>query len=69
MSRHAESGLRPGRILISEEELRSRVTDLGQLIARDYEKLNPILVGVLQGGLTPRQAVEHLMGREARSEH
>ena len=27
------------------------------------------VVGVLQGGLTPRQAVEHLMGREARSEH
>jgi hypoxanthine phosphoribosyltransferase len=49
MSPHAEAGLRPGRILITEEELRTRVTDLGQLIARDYEKLNPILVGVLQG--------------------
>jgi hypoxanthine phosphoribosyltransferase len=49
MSRHAEGGLRPGRVLISEEELRTRVTDLGELIGRDYEKLNPILVGVLQG--------------------
>src|SRR5215510_2633511 len=49
MSRHAEGGLRPGRVLISEDELRGRVIDLGQLIARDYEKLNPILVGVLQG--------------------
>jgi hypoxanthine phosphoribosyltransferase len=49
MSRPAEAGLRPGRVLISEEELRGRVADLGQLIARDYEKLNPILVGVLQG--------------------
>jgi len=49
MSRHAEGGIRPGRVLISEDELRGRVNDLGQLIARDYEKLNPILVGVLQG--------------------
>jgi len=49
MSRHAEADPGPGRILISEEELRARVTELGQTIARDYEKLNPILVGVLQG--------------------
>jgi hypoxanthine phosphoribosyltransferase len=49
MSRHAEAGLGPGRILITEDELRARVTELGQMIARDYEKLNPILVGVLQG--------------------
>jgi hypoxanthine phosphoribosyltransferase len=49
MSRHAEAGPGPGRILITEDELRARVTDLGQMLARDYEKLNPILVGVLQG--------------------
>ena len=49
MSPHGEPRARPGRVLISEEELRNRVTDLGELIARDYEKLNPIVVGVLQG--------------------
>ena len=49
MSRHAEAGPRPGRILISEAELRTRVASLGEAIARDYEKLNPIVVGVLQG--------------------
>jgi hypoxanthine phosphoribosyltransferase len=49
MSRHAEGGPRPGRVLISEDELRRRVAALGESIARDYEKLNPILVGVLQG--------------------
>jgi len=49
MSPHAEAGLRPGRVLITEDELRARVADLGQMIGRDYEKLNPILVGVLQG--------------------
>jgi hypoxanthine phosphoribosyltransferase len=49
MSRHAEPDLRPGRVLITEDELRARVIELGQTIARDYEKLNPILVGVLQG--------------------
>jgi hypoxanthine phosphoribosyltransferase len=49
MSRHAEHGPRPGRVLISEDELRARVSSLGEEIARDYAKLNPILVGVLQG--------------------
>jgi hypoxanthine phosphoribosyltransferase len=49
MSRHAEEGPRPGRVLISEDELRARVTTLGQTIGRDYAKLNPIVVGVLQG--------------------
>jgi hypoxanthine phosphoribosyltransferase len=49
MSRRADLPPRPGRILISEEELRARVSALGEAIARDYEKLNPILVGVLQG--------------------
>ena len=36
-------------MLITEDELRLRVAALGETIARDYEKLNPILVGVLQG--------------------
>ena len=43
------AGARPGRVLITEEELRSRIAELGQQIARDYEHDNPILVGVLQG--------------------
>jgi hypoxanthine phosphoribosyltransferase len=41
----------PGRVLISEEELRLRVTELGSAIARDYENDNPVLVGVLKGAL------------------
>lgn len=40
---------RPGRILISEAELRARVEELGRAIARDYPTESPILVGVLQG--------------------
>ena len=49
MSRHAEALPRPGRVLITEDELRARVLTLGETLGRDYEKLNPILVGVLQG--------------------
>jgi len=41
----------PGRVLISEEELRTRVGELGLAIARDHEGDNPILVGVLKGAL------------------
>jgi hypoxanthine phosphoribosyltransferase len=40
---------RPGRVLISEHELRARIAELGQQIARDYIGETPILVGVLQG--------------------
>jgi hypoxanthine phosphoribosyltransferase len=40
---------RPGRVLITEAELRTRIAELGRQIARDYEHDNPILVGVLQG--------------------
>ena len=43
------AGARPGRVLITEDELRARIAELGQQIARDYEHDNPILVGVLQG--------------------
>jgi hypoxanthine phosphoribosyltransferase len=41
----------PSRILITEEELRVRVAELGEAIARDYGKDNPVLVGVLKGAL------------------
>jgi hypoxanthine phosphoribosyltransferase len=39
----------PGRILISEPELRQRIDELGAEIARDLAHDRPILVGVLQG--------------------
>jgi hypoxanthine phosphoribosyltransferase len=41
--------LRPGRILISEPELRARIAELGADLARDLQRERPILVGVLQG--------------------
>jgi hypoxanthine phosphoribosyltransferase len=41
----------PTRILITREELRLRVTELGQAIAREYEHDNPVVVGVLKGAL------------------
>jgi hypoxanthine phosphoribosyltransferase len=40
-----------GRVLIEEDELRARVHELGAALARDYEKENPIIVGVLKGAL------------------
>jgi len=40
---------RPGRVVITEAELQARVGELGQAIARDYARLEPVLVGVLQG--------------------
>ena len=39
----------PGRILISEPELRARIAALGLELARDLERERPIVVGVLQG--------------------
>jgi hypoxanthine phosphoribosyltransferase len=39
----------PGRILISEPELRARIAALGDELARDLERERPIVVGVLQG--------------------
>jgi hypoxanthine phosphoribosyltransferase len=40
-----------GRILITEEELRARVAELGRAIARDYAGRNPVLVCVLKGAV------------------
>jgi hypoxanthine phosphoribosyltransferase len=48
MSRRVE-GPRPGRVVISEEQLRTRIAELGKEIAHDYAERNPVLVGVLQG--------------------
>lgn len=38
-------------MLVSEAELRARVTEIGDEIARDYAHDNPVLVGVLKGAL------------------
>lgn len=37
------------RILISEEELREKVSEMGKNISRDFEGKDPIFVGVLKG--------------------
>jgi len=36
-------------ILITEEEIQNRIRELGQAISRDYEGLDPLLIGVLKG--------------------
>lgn len=38
-------------VLLSEEEIRARITELGAQITRDYAGLNPLLIGVLKGAL------------------
>ena len=38
-------------ILLSEEQIRARIVDLGAQITRDYAGLNPLLIGVLKGAL------------------
>ncbi len=43
------AGPRPWRVVIGEAELKARVVELGQAIARDYGGQQPVLVGVLQG--------------------
>jgi hypoxanthine phosphoribosyltransferase len=40
------------RTLLTEEEIRTRVVDLGQEIARHYGDRRPVLVGVLTGAYT-----------------
>ena len=36
-------------VLISEEQIRDRIKELGAQITRDYAGLNPLLIGVLKG--------------------
>jgi len=45
----AEGLPRPGRVLITRDELDARIAELGREIARDYGGRRPVLVGVLQG--------------------
>lgn len=40
------------RILITEDELRARIAELGKEVAADYEGKTPIFVGVLKGAVT-----------------
>ena len=42
---------RPGRVLISHDEIATRVAELGQAIGRDYAGRTPLLVGVLKGAV------------------
>lgn len=37
------------KVLITEEEIRNRIAQLGEEITRDYEGKNPVVVGVLKG--------------------
>ena len=37
------------KVLISEDQLRHRIAELGQQITADYEGLNPVVIGVLKG--------------------
>lgn len=37
------------RVLISEEEIRVRIQELGEVLTRDYADKDPVIVGVLKG--------------------
>ena len=39
----------PGKILLSEQQIENRIKELGQQITNDYQKKEPLLVGVLKG--------------------
>ncbi len=38
-------------ILVTQKEIESRVAEIGDLISKDYEGREPLLVGVLKGGV------------------
>ena len=40
-----------GKILISEDDIKQRVAELGAEISRDYKGRQPILVNILKGGI------------------
>ena len=37
------------KVLISEEELRARICELGQILTEEYQDKDPVVVGVLKG--------------------
>lgn len=39
-----------GEVLLTEEQIKGRVRELAQEISRDYQGMNPVLVGILKGG-------------------
>ena len=39
------------RVLISEEDIQAKVTELGQTLGEEYKDKNPLVVGVLKGAL------------------
>jgi len=41
--------MRPGRILLAHDTIRTRVAELGEQIARDYAGKTPLLLAVLKG--------------------
>jgi hypoxanthine phosphoribosyltransferase len=44
-------GHRPGRVLITADEIAERVHELGRLLSKDYAGRDPLLVGVLKGAV------------------
>ena len=39
-------------VLISAEEIKQRISEMGAAVARDYAELNPLLIAVLKGACT-----------------
>ena len=37
------------QVLLSEEQIRSKVEELGEILTKEYEGKNPVIVGVLKG--------------------
>ncbi len=44
-------GIRIGEVLVSEDDIKRRVAELGAEISRDYGGKTPILVNILKGGI------------------
>lgn len=51
LAKYGELGRDIREILITEEQIRQKVNQLGEQISRDYADKNPVLVGVLKGVL------------------
>jgi len=43
--------LRPGKVLIETDDIKQRVSELGEEISRNYHHEKPVLVTVLKGGV------------------
>ena len=41
-------------LLLSEQQIQTRIKELGARITRDYAGLNPLLIGVLKGAFVAR---------------